>query len=297
MKFLLLLFCYVYSLNCYCQQDKVDSLKTILTRKEIGEYDKIIAFANLIDVCNSFSSRDSDLLEAIEHTKQQEEPEYKALGYAYLSIYYARNDSITQAYDAIDNCTYYIDKIPNSHVDIKTIALLKTLKAKLMLNDNLEVLQKLFDSYNIYKNEQNLEILAEIYHMFYIYYFSIGDSEKTKMYAELCLNIAEKSKNNELICRAWHAYGASLRLIERQYLNSNPSPTRDKLLKDSALYALNQSIHIYEQYKKDIPPQTYMLTLANIANHYAMDKDDEGKYLLPDSILYYADKALEASIQ
>ncbi len=275
---------------CFAQQNKIDSLEQIVNDPTLPDTTKIFAMVKL-GGAYSTSGINRDLAlsyrkKAAILAREQRDSKFGAIAYAKLSHQYTVLDSITRAYETLDSCLYFLDKTTDQ--DIRTEVLLSLPLTKYVLSDNNGVLDMLLEAYELNKDDQTGTKLTRVYHALSIYYFSF-DLIKAKEYAYLCLKEAQISGVLDQLSTAWTILGAIL-------LES--SERSDEILRDSAMYACKQVIHLYEKAPDEVQYSNYMVALSNLGTiFYGMRKSDTDAFIYPDSILYYSNKVRDIAIE
>jgi len=188
-------------------------------------------------------------------------------------------DSVSTIYQVMDTCKQYIDK--TSDINSKSEAMLFLAKSKLILGNNSDVLDILLGSLSLLKNADNPSMLSRNHFFLYVYYGYEGNIDEAYKNADFSLKEAIKSKDYNLISQSWCAMGVCYRFKQKP---------------DSAKYAFKKSIDIYNAHEGEVGTINYTVALSNMASMYTLARTDKGRYIYPDSVLYYAHKALDVAI-
>lgn len=282
---------FIFSIaSAFGQQNRIDSLELLVNDPTLPDTTKILTMVQL-GAAYSTTGINRDLAlsyrkKAATLARKQKDSKYGAIAYAKLAHQFTVLDSVVQAYESVDSCLYFLNRTKDR--EVRTESLLSLSHTKYTLSDNDGVLEMLLEAYELNKEDKSGVILARIYHLLAVYYFSF-DLSKAKEYAQLCLKEAEVSDNLDQMCTAWTIFGAML--LEE-------SKNSDTALSDSAMYACKQAIYIYEQNPDKVQYSNYMVALSNLGTlFYRMKTEDTDAFIYPDSVLYYANKVREIAFE
>jgi hypothetical protein len=272
----------IFSANA--QQKLIDSFQNRLSTTLATNENFILYKADLAEATRYTDTAKSNALlsESLALCAKTNNNIVKAKLFGIASIIYRQNNAYAKMISAADNAVYFAnasnDDYANAYANFCKALSLESLE------DETE-LAFYFKALKFAEKAGDAILLSKIYYGIYGFYAINNNVDLENKYANLCLHEALKTKDGEMLSKAWQAYGTN---FSDQY-----NKTKNKTLLDSVLISFKNGIDVFEKSKHYIISQTqYGVLCLNTAVYYYQNFMPAKK----DSVYFHINKALESAL-
>ena len=248
--------------NCFAQQTYTDSLYRIIRDPETDAKTKILAGSELANVIRYHNEPEAlKLAQEGVRLAQREDALYKVYAYEARSAVYLSMKQNEQASADMDSSLHFSTKTN----DARARSWVHYQMARMLSyqEKTREALPMYLKALEFIKGKGYPELEARIYYGLYTVFSTWEDLDNEDKYALLALNAAKQSKDPNRECEAWQAVATA---VEYRYLQK-----KDKVLLDSMIQSLRNSINIYLQNEGRMHMiQLITIPCINLANAYNM---------------------------
>ncbi len=263
---LCVVFWVMFPFSVRAQSTVVDSLDVIIENPKVGTGKRIEAICQKVKILTT-QDKFEEAIQLVNRAKQlhkkKQNHKYDALIYSNLMSIYAKQDSLSLAFKALDSAQWYAKRTDD-----------KLIKGRIWNNKGwLEMVLENTDKAYEYRlkalrmlegltNEKAAYIRSNIYHHLAATEAHWKNEDKQLKFTTLCLKEALKSKNADAIANAYLSTGSS-------FLYRYRKDTSRKTLLDSSKYYTKKVLTFSETRKHRITlPNTIGLASLNLANLY-----------------------------
>lgn len=244
------------------QSIMVDSLKNLLQKPGLKPEKKAMALSHLgrtmyeTDLPSALNATN----EALKLSHQFSDGQYSAFALATLAYLNVQRDSLVLAQKNIDSALIYTAKSTNKVIN--GYVWLRKGWLEYTVNNTTKATASFFKALQLLEGQKAYAYESLVYHYLASIYADLKDPEKLKKYTRLSLNLANQSREPDIICNAYLATGSSFLQGFRK------DPSQKKLL-DSAILYNQKVLQLAQAQPKRIVNHINIAAAAlNIANIY-----------------------------
>lgn len=269
--------------RAFGQQALQDSLELILDQKDLSTHEKALTLSRLAEVI-SYKNLQKGIRQnrdVIRLAKDHQDAEALSFAWSQQVVLDVRSGKISQAGRAVDSALYYAR---HASALVQGLAFYRKGYVENIQNRPDQALLSWQKALSYLNKPGGALYQAGIYYLLYGIYAERNDTVKAGQYAHLALRKARQSREPGILAASWQINGT--------YYMDRYRRTPDSVMLDSALYAFQQSVRIFQQQQNRIKnPGVVALAALNLAEIYL----DHFPPWYKDSILNNVNLALKVS--